>query len=108
MCAVDWSAVADWLSAIGTLGAVGWGFWLVRRDAREKRAQRKSDVHEIASGSEKAAVTWDQLAAQLQSTGVGLSRDEALSWMYQAQEEAETIERLLNRDDLTDGRSIVA
>lgn len=103
MCEVDGNALADWLSAIGTVGAVGWGVWLVRRDAREKRAQRKSDVHEIASGAEKAAVTWDKLAAQFQSTGVGLSRDEARSWMYQAQEEAETIERLLNRDNLTDG-----
>lgn len=48
MCVIDWSAVAEWLSALGTLGAVIVALRLARRDKLDQLERERHEARIIA------------------------------------------------------------
>lgn len=48
MCVIDWSAIAEWLSALGTIGAVLAALYLARRDHRDQLQRERHEAKILA------------------------------------------------------------
>lgn len=48
MCEIDWGAIAEWLSAIGTMGAVIVALHLARSDRHDQQLREKHEAQVIA------------------------------------------------------------
>jgi hypothetical protein len=95
--------LAEWLSAAGTVAAVAWGVWQVRQDRRREQREQQEAIHEIASVAERVARRWDEYATVLKSGTTSASIESMRSQRYTFFELQETLDRLLQRQDLTDG-----
>jgi hypothetical protein len=66
MCQIDWNAVAAWVQAFGTIGAVIAAIWIDRGDARRARRERDAEKKERFSAAELSirtalnAILWAQ------------------------------------------------
>ena len=95
--------IAEWLSAGGAIAAVAWGVWQVGQDRRRQRREQQEAVHEIAAVAERVARRWDELATTLKSAKTSVSIELLRNQRYTFFELQETLDRLLQRHDLTDG-----